>query len=37
MLVPGRMTAKMTVKTCAAQPSSFRINSLEASLTIEWE
>jgi hypothetical protein len=37
MLVPGRLTVKMTVKTCAAAPSSFRINSLEGSFMIEWE
>ena len=37
MLVPDRLTVKMTVKVCEAAPSAFQINSLEGSLMIEWE
>jgi hypothetical protein len=37
MLMPDRLTVKMTVKVCGAAESALRINSLEASLMIEWE
>jgi hypothetical protein len=37
MLVPGRLTVKMTVKVCGAAASTSRINTLEGSLMIEWE
>lgn len=37
MLVPDRLTVKMTVKVCGAAESALRINSLEGSLMIEWE
>jgi hypothetical protein len=37
MLVPDRLTAKVTVKVCAAAACALRINSLEGSLMIEWE
>jgi hypothetical protein len=37
MLVPGRLTVKVTVKVCEAAASALQINSLEASLMIEWE
>ena len=37
MLVPDRLTVKMTVKICEAEESTLQINSLEASLMIEWE
>ena len=37
MLVPDRLTVKMTVKICAAAARALRIKSLEGSLMIEWE
>jgi len=37
MLVPDRLTVKMTVKMFKTAESSLRINSLVGSLTIEWE
>ena len=37
MLVPDRLTVKMTVKICGSASSPLRINSLEGSLMIEWE
>ena len=37
MLMPDRVTAKMTVKICEAAASALQINSLEGSLMIEWE
>jgi len=37
MLVPDRLTVKMTVKICEAAASALLINSLEGSLMIEWE
>jgi hypothetical protein len=37
MLVPDRLTVKMTVKVCGAAASTLQINSLEGSLMIEWE
>jgi hypothetical protein len=37
MLVPDRLTAKMTVEICAAASSALPINRLERSLMIEWE
>jgi len=37
MLVPERLTVKMTVKICEATSSALPINSLERSLMIEWE
>jgi len=37
MLVPDRLTVKMTVKICDAAASTLNINSLEGSLMIEWE
>ena len=37
MLVPDRLTAKMTVKVREAVPCTLQINSLERSLMIEWE
>jgi hypothetical protein len=37
MLVPDRLTVKMTVKIFEAAASALRINSLEGSLMIEWE
>jgi hypothetical protein len=37
MLVLHRLTVEMTVKVCDAAASALRINSLEASLMIEWE
>ena len=37
VLVPDRLTVKMTVKICEAAVSALRINSLEGSLMIEWE
>jgi hypothetical protein len=37
MLVPDRLTVKVTVKVCVAAASALRIKSLEISLTIEWE
>ena len=37
MLVPGRLTVKVTVKICGSASSPLRINSLYVSLTIEWE
>jgi hypothetical protein len=37
MLVPDRLTVKMTVKVCEAGASTLQINSLEVSLMIEWE
>jgi len=37
MLVPDRLTVKMTVKVCKAAVMALRINSLEGSLMIEWE
>jgi len=37
MLVPDRLTVKMTAKICEAAARSIRINSLEGSLMIEWE
>jgi hypothetical protein len=37
MLVPDRLTARMTVKGCGAAAIALQINSLERSLMIEWE
>jgi hypothetical protein len=37
MLVPDRLTVKMTVNFCGAAPSALQINSVEGSLMIEWE
>ena len=37
MLVPDRLTVKVTVKVCEAAVSILRINSLDGSLIIEWE
>jgi hypothetical protein len=37
MLMPDRLTVKVTAKVCAAAASALRINSLEGSLMIEWE
>jgi len=37
MLVPDTLTAKMTVKVDQETWNHFQINSLERSLTIEWE
>jgi len=37
MLVPDRLTVKMTVKVCGAAATTLRINGLEGSLMIEWE
>jgi hypothetical protein len=37
MLVPDRLTVKMTAKICAAAARALRIKSLEGSLMIEWE
>jgi hypothetical protein len=37
MLVPDRLTVKMTVTICEAAASTLRINSLKGSLMIEWE
>jgi hypothetical protein len=37
MLVPDRLTVKVTVKICGAASSPFRISGLEGSLMIEWE
>ena len=37
MLVPDRLTEKMTVKVCGAAASALRINCLEGLLMIEWE
>jgi len=37
MLVPNRLTVKMTVKIFGAAASTVQINSLEGSLMIEWE
>jgi len=37
MLVPDRLTVKMTVKICEAASNALPINSLEGSLMIEWE
>ena len=37
MLVPDRLTVKMTVKIFEVAASAIRINSLEGSLMIEWE
>jgi hypothetical protein len=37
MLVPDRLTVKMTVKVCGVAATTLRINSLEGSLMIEWE
>jgi len=37
MLVPDRLTVKVTVKICEAEESAMQIKSLEGSLMIEWE
>jgi hypothetical protein len=37
MLVPDRLTVKMTVRVFGAAASALQINSLEGSLMIEWE
>jgi len=37
MLVPDRLTVKMTVKIRAAAASTLQINDVEGSLMIEWE
>ena len=37
MLVPDRLTVKMTAKICEAASSALPINSIERSLMIEWE
>jgi len=37
MLVPDRLTVKVTVKICEAASRALQINSLEGSLMIEWE
>jgi hypothetical protein len=37
MLIPDRLTVKMTVRVCDAAASALQINSLEVSLMIEWE
>ena len=37
MLVPDRLTVKMTVKICEAPASALQINRLEDSLMIAWE
>jgi len=37
MLVPDRLTAKVTAKICEAASSALPINGLVRSLTIEWE
>jgi hypothetical protein len=37
MLVPGKLTVRMTVKTSEAAESALPSNSLEGSLMIEWE
>jgi hypothetical protein len=36
MLVPDRLTVKMTAKICEAASSALPVNSLERSLMIEW-
>jgi hypothetical protein len=37
MLVPDRLTVKVTVKICGAASSPLRIRGLEGSLMTEWE
>jgi hypothetical protein len=37
MLMPDRLTVKVTVKVRMAAASALRINSLKVSLMIEWE
>ena len=37
MLVPDRLTVRMTVKRCRGALNPLRIKSLEGSLMIEWE
>jgi hypothetical protein len=37
MLMPDRLTVKMTVEICEAAARALQINSLEGSLMIEWE
>jgi hypothetical protein len=37
MLVPDKLTVRMTVKTREAAASFLQINRLESSLMIEWE
>jgi hypothetical protein len=37
MLMPDRLTVKVTVKIFEAAASALRIKSLEGSLMIEWE
>jgi hypothetical protein len=37
MLVPDRLTVKVTVRICEAEAGTLQINSLEGSLMIEWE
>jgi hypothetical protein len=37
MLMPDRLTVKMTVKACEVVASALRINHLDSSLMIEWE
>jgi hypothetical protein len=37
LLVPGRLTVKMTEKICEAAASALQVNSLEDSLMIDWE
>ncbi len=37
MLMPGRLTVKVTVKVFDVAVPAFPINSLKGSLTIEWE
>lgn len=37
MLLPDRLTVKVTVKICDAAVMALRIKSLEGSLMIEWE
>lgn len=37
MLMPARLTVKVTVKVCEEAASALQINGLEGSLMIEWE
>jgi hypothetical protein len=37
MLVPARLTVKMTARVCEAVSGALQINRLEGSLMIEWE
>ena len=37
MLLPDRLTVKVTVKISEAEASHLQVKRLESSLTIEWE